>query len=280
VHCLASPKPHFQHFVEIVEMLLTAGADVNTVCQERSTPLKLVLNRGEYWKLTGNKTVRILLMEAFDTVIVRLLEAVADPDTTNRKGWSAVHLAAANGVENVVKVLLEKGADVRVTQPYGWSILHWPAGMGFVKIVEILLEAGADVKMRDVHGWTALDYAAHRGYDEIVEILLKYMADTGEEDCQKALNIAAHKGHHGVVARLLEYYGVDINCKGIENDWTALHFAARDGDQRLAQLLLQGGAQVSTSDKKGLTPLHIAAEKGFRQIVDMFIKASATGPLS
>ena len=39
-----------------------------------------------------------------------------------------------------------------------------------------------------------------------------------------------------------------------------LHYAARDGDRKLAEKLIRGGAEVNLADKNGWTPLHAAAQ--------------------
>jgi len=57
-----------------------------------------------------------------------------------------------------------------------------------------------------------------------------------------------------VVAVLIDR-GTDVNAADGAQRWTALHFAARDGNEQLVRLLLAAGAQVDAVDVFGNTPL-------------------------
>jgi len=56
------------------------------------------------------------------------------------------------------------------------------------------------------------------------------------------------------IVRLLIERGVDINASDSEG-WTALHFAARDQNEEIVQILLKAGATVDPVDMFGNTPL-------------------------
>ena len=55
-----------------------------------------------------------------------------------------------------------------------------------------------------------------------------------------------------------------INFKGIVS---ALHIAALHGQAHLVDLLIQHGAVVNASDYLGYTPLHLACQKCYQNIV-------------
>lgn len=52
---------------------------------------------------------------------------------------------------------------------------------------------------------------------------------------------------------------------------TALHEAARDGNEGIVNDLLEGGASVAAKDVDGRTPLHFAAQGGRSQIVQILM---------
>eukprot|EP00959_Pyramimonas_sp_CCMP1952_P111071 2323584-Pyramimonas_sp.AAC.1 len=55
------------------------------------------------------------------------------------------------------------------------------------------------------------------------------------------------------MAELLLAVGADVNSRNREG-MTALHLAAREGHAKLAQLLIDHGADPSTADHEGCTP--------------------------
>ncbi|XP_023248762.1 ankyrin repeat domain-containing protein SOWAHB-like [Seriola lalandi dorsalis] len=52
---------------------------------------------------------------------------------------------------------------------------------------------------------------------------------------------------------------------------TALHWAAKHGNQDMASLVMNAGADVNTKSHGGYTPLHIAALHGHQHILDLLI---------
>jgi ankyrin repeat protein len=71
------------------------------------------------------------------------------------------------------------------------------------------------------------------------------------------LHVAAEAGHEGA-ARLLLEYGADVSALDLENDATALCWAAFFGRPQVVWVLLAAGSAPSQRNKHGLTPLGCA----------------------
>ncbi len=56
---------------------------------------------------------------------------------------------------------------------------------------------------------------------------------------------------------------------------SSIHDAARSGDSASVQTLLNTGIDVNKKNEDGWTPLHIAASKNHREIVELLIKNGA-----
>ena len=54
-----------------------------------------------------------------------------------------------------------------------------------------------------------------------------------------------------------------------------LHYAARDGDRKLAEKLIHGGTEVNLADKNGWTPLHFAAQAQSAEVAAVLLEAGA-----
>ena len=147
-----SPQPEWPMFsaaalgyLEVVRMLLEAGADMNAENQDRSTALMFAAHNGHL------------------EVVQVLLEAGADKNAAKQDGATALMFAAHNGHLEVVQVLLEAGADKNAAKQDGATALMLAAEDGHLEVVQVLLEAGADKNAAKQDGATALMLAAEDG---------------------------------------------------------------------------------------------------------------------
>jgi ankyrin repeat protein len=104
-----------------------------------------------------------------------LLKNGADVRLAARNGQkvTALHAGASRGGAEIVKMLLEAGADPNVTQERGFVPLHSAAANGNVAIVELLLKHGARADAKSDDGKTPADVAAEGGHKDLAEMLRK-----------------------------------------------------------------------------------------------------------
>src|SRR4029453_9262929 len=75
--------------------------------------------------------------------------------------------------------------------------------------------------------------------------------------------------------RTLLKQGMDVNAAQGDG-MTALHWAARQGDVELAQMVLYAGPDVKASTRTGgYTPIILASQNGSAAMVDLLLKAGA-----
>jgi ankyrin repeat protein len=97
---------------------------------------------------------------------------------TGREGGSALITAAQLGFVDIVRGLIEAKADIDHVNGRGWTALITAVVLGngskpHIDTVEALVAARADADIKDRQGKTALDYARARGYSDMVRILEK-----------------------------------------------------------------------------------------------------------
>ena len=103
-----------------------------------------------------------------------LLEAGADPNLADRRGFAPVHIAVARNEVKLVQRLLDHGAAINVrTYSDGKTPLMIAAAAGFEEMVEILLSRGADPSIVDSAGKSSLERAAECHRSAVVNILKK-----------------------------------------------------------------------------------------------------------
>jgi len=82
-----------------------------------------------------------------------------------------------------------------------------------------------------------------------------------ESTGRTGLHLAVWNGHRNTAKLLLEHAPTLLDQQDVEG-WTALHYAAWNVDWSVLLLLLDSGSSLSISDRRGWTPLHIAANRG------------------
>ncbi|XP_072468209.1 protein TANC1 isoform X1 [Notamacropus eugenii] len=188
------------------------------------------------------------------------------------------------GHEEVVILLLEFGACLDGMSENGMTPLCYAAAAGHMNIVSLLSKKGARIDHLDKKGQCALVHSALRGHCDILKYLLNYdwAASTHQQNMlrknqtlQQALTAASSMGHSGVVQCLLgmeKEYEVDVN--GTDTLWgeTALTAAAGRGKLEVCELLLEHGATVSRTNKRGIPPLFCAVRQGHWQIVRLLLE--------
>jgi hypothetical protein len=178
-------------------------------------------------------------------------------------------LAAALGLPEVVSRLLQVGADLHARDAQGYTPLHCAAMYGFTErdrsrlmaLLDALLLAGADAQASANNGATPL------------LLLLGARTEPGTPSNQDVLLAA--------VERLLdEEVRLDVcDARGLG----PLHLAALHGLQRVAQLLLQAGADPQLRDNAGRTPRDVAQLRGYVEIAAQLAPAAVpanNSPLS
>jgi len=75
--------------------------------------------------------------------------------------------------------------------------------------------------------------------------------------------------------RTLLQYGASVNTSAVADNQTPLLSALLASNERLVELLVEAGADVNVSMKKGTTALHIAAQQGNERMVRYLLEKGA-----
>jgi ankyrin repeat protein len=109
---------------DIVSLLLSHGADVNTPSRFPASPLML----------------------AAGDLVITLLDRGADINWRGYSGFTALQDAAQKGDLEKVGLLLEQGADINAKNERGWTALQIAAIKGRREVFALLRTHGADIR--------------------------------------------------------------------------------------------------------------------------------------
>ncbi|TGO08593.1 hypothetical protein BTUL_0201g00070 [Botrytis tulipae] len=214
--------------------------------------------------------------EASTDILELLFNQGKQPDIDARSGtgWTTLMYACGSKDSAVVNFLLSKSPRINVSNDHNLTALTVATYFSTAEIVSALLDAHADVDAQDGDGDTPLILSSRYGDANMVSSILKYHPDISKvRDGQRtALHEAIlNEKRNEIVPSLVLAPGVDINAKDFEEQ-TPLYIASEGGYLNLVDILLaQTGVEVNPSNKDDKTPLHIACERGHLEIVDKLL---------
>ena len=247
--------------IQIVDLLITAGADVN-------------MHRRQF----GTTALMFAAAANRSAIVTRLLAANADANATNEDGSTALMGATLADAREIVAMLIAAGADVRQIDTAGDNALNIAISNDRFQLVELLLAAGADVcYRRSDDGKTPLLLIPAAGDAKLLELLLAAGADPQAVDNagESLLLIAAELGNSRLIQPLIRA-GAQIDIQN-HDGWTPLIAAVAAGQIAIVTALLDAGADPNLESRDRETALHLAAivqqsGKSLAELVDSSFK--------
>ena len=222
-----------------------------------------------------------LLMAAGTTAVgadLRLVEAVrnqdqqqvrallnqhADVNARSSDGSTALLWAAHWNDLETAGMLIRAGADANAANDFRMTPLSEACTNGSASLVDLLLKAGANPNTPVATGVPPIMTCARSGSADAVRILLAGDANVNAKEPaqnQTALMWAAAEHHPDVVRTLIEAKA-DLQAH-TKSGFTALHFAAREGDMESARLLLAAGVSINIRSQPDLPPSAADGDQG------------------
>jgi ankyrin repeat protein len=257
----------------IIELLLQYGADVNVKDRYGMSAL-------HYASFFANKKlVKVLLQQG----------AKNNEFSIDMLGISPLHCACFFGDPNTVEALANEN-NIDMQDDEGNSPLHIAAMHGHQKVALVLLQKRADPFRLDKKGFNCLHHAAMSGHTAVTEILLqdvKFMSkrviqhynplellESRDPNGMTALHWAVYQGHIQTVQSLLAKYPQLAHSEDLNGN-TPFHCACERGNERIAIMLAESGAELFQRTNDGTTPLHYAAMSGNVNIVKFLVESGA-----
>ncbi|EFA80122.1 hypothetical protein PPL_06944 [Heterostelium album PN500] len=191
------------------------------------------------------------------SMIKLLLSFGAAINMPNYQGIAPIHLAVAHSNLEIAKLLISAGANVHAADIDGVTPLHMAAAIKTASgvstaILALLLSVGANIYATDDNGDSCLHNSVREENLDTTRLLLEY----------------SKRLEYNQKVKIQELGGFDLSLEDSslygstnEDGETPLHLAASIGSREILQLLLQYGADPSSTDVDGETPVDICNYK-------------------
>uniref|UniRef100_A0A5S6QKX3 Poly [ADP-ribose] polymerase n=1 Tax=Trichuris muris TaxID=70415 RepID=A0A5S6QKX3_TRIMR len=288
--------------VDVCIALLQSGANPNVRNLDGKTPLDLADSNSRA-VLTGEYR-KDELLEAARSGNEELLMSLLTPLNVNihaddgRKS-TPLHLAAGYNRTQIVKLLLQYFADVHVQDKGGLVPLHNACSYGHLEVTELLIKYGANVNALDLWQFSPLHEAASKGRIDVCSCLLAHGADPTVKNSngKTAIDLASsaelrellqteYEGHclldachRGDLSKFKRH--LSMSTVKFRNPYTgenALHIlcnASPVPDMFMVKAVVAAGVNVNERNKNLLSPLHIAADRGCIELINLLIENGA-----
>ncbi|ELK34972.1 Protein phosphatase 1 regulatory subunit 12B [Myotis davidii] len=168
---------------------------------------------------------------------------------------------------DMVKFLVENRADVNRQDNEGWTPLHAAASCGYLNIAEYFLSHGASVSIVNSEGEVPSDLAEEPA---MKDLLLEQVKKQGVD-----LEQARKEEEQQMLQDSRQWLnsGKIEDTRQARSGATALHVAAAKGYSEVLRLLIQAGYDLDVQDHDGWTPLHAAAHWGVKEACSILAEA-------
>ena len=215
--------------VQLVEVLIQAGADVNT-----------------FNSVTGDTSLIYASDSGQSSCMQKLLEYNAKVNIHGKNGDTALICAARNGHDKCLQVLIDTGANLNIQNNNGNTALIAAIHRFQSECVVWLIKAGTDVNLLDNQGGAAIVLAARRGQRDFVKKLITAGANLNHFDKHlqiTALMTAACLGHVKCM-NLLVQSGADLNIPDVSGRTALMKTAELVSSETCFSSLLNAGAEI------------------------------------
>ncbi|WP_353271463.1 ankyrin repeat domain-containing protein [Wolbachia endosymbiont (group A) of Rhorus exstirpatorius] len=233
--------------VNVAQLLLSIGADIDIRCDQNWTPLHYAVSAGQY------DMVRFLVDQG---------ASILAKDNNVKTPLRIVNELGNTEVANFLRAKLDK---------YLFSAIERKD----IRKVSDFLDGGANIEAKGINNQTPLCVASCKGNLYVLKLLLSRNAKVNvQDDSRKTpLHYAAGEGHLDAAKLLLDHDSI-INAKdrlGI----APLHYAAYYNREGMVSFLISQGAKVEAMDEKARTPLHYAAREGHLDVAKLLLECDA-----
>ncbi|XP_051924391.1 ankyrin repeat and death domain-containing protein 1A [Hippocampus zosterae] len=212
-----------------------------------------------------------------DVAAMKTLGKGLNLNAKNVHNRTALHYAVAGKNKEAVELLLWRRVEVDQRDKFGVAPIHLAAWFGSLEILKLLVRAGAEQKIENEEGLNIMHCAAINNHTDIVEYIVNDLQmkelDKDDQSGHCTFAMAAENGCVQMLQMLMEPDYNMATMKPNKKGDTPLHLAARNGHLDVVQLLLYSFDTRDEINMDGETALYQAAKNAQEQCVLALLEA-------
>jgi len=209
----------------------------------------------------------------YTNIVKFLLENNVDVDKVSKMQRTALLLALANRHSDLALLLINHGVDSN--NKSNKFVLMYAASLGDVELSRSLIKAGWDINWKDRSGNTALASAVYSRNPLMVKLLLDNGANaTTRVRRRSSLLITALRNNDQRIALMLLNHGADIN-EPDRSGYTPIALAIAQNNVVIVEELIKRGVdfKISNTSARTVPPLFMAVKQGQYKIAKLLLEA-------
>jgi ankyrin repeat protein len=266
-----------QFFLEVTDKKTDSTVQANIIAKSTGHTV-FNLQSDSIMSLLGSKAFSLLvnLQGKYGIVLIPIAFTPQTVNAKNSRNYAPVYLADYDAL----KALLENGAFPDTPSgEFNTTPLGKAASKGSLSIARLLLEHGAsNMPVGMNREDSPLKIALKEGHAAVVRLMEKYGFSDDSVDSKKLLNFhrAIRKNENDRVLNFIKSGSIDVNMPNKKGE-TPLALAAHLKDEKIAKMLIDNGAltSINAQDPFGLTPLHQAVLAGNGKTIKLLMTYGA-----